>query len=53
MGDLFPDVDQGMSELQDSLRSNLLVVDGPKPSIGFGWRSVTCDKSSILQELLE
>lgn len=52
MGDLSPVVDQGISELQDRPRSNLVVLDGPKPSIGFGWRSLTCDKSSILQELL-
>lgn len=53
MGDLFQDVDHGICELQDSLRSNLEVLDGAKPSTGFGWRSVTCDKSSILQEPLE
>lgn len=30
-----------------------MVLDGPKPSAGFGWRSASCDKSFILQELLE
>lgn len=30
-----------------------MVLDGPKHSAGFGWRSASCDKSFILQELLE
>ncbi|TWW77579.1 hypothetical protein D4764_12G0009690 [Takifugu flavidus] len=33
LGDLLPDLDQGIIELLDSLRINLVALDGPKHNV--------------------